>query len=167
MSYSVQMAYPEAVAIPEGGLREDGDKVDTVVEEAPADATATATNEETSDAYAVKDRIGVLTWADKFLENTKANFRALWTDTTNPLARAGILVAAVLASPVALAITGLLMGFGILRSTARYTLGRLSARLAPCTAGCLSFGRMEKYKYVFVTSACARRNGAAVRVERR
>ena len=35
------------------------------------------------------------------------------------------------------------------------------------TAGCLSFGPIEKYVMFFVTSACAKRTGTAVRVERR
>ena len=35
------------------------------------------------------------------------------------------------------------------------------------TAVCLSFGPIEKYLMFFVTSACARRTGAAARVERR
>ncbi len=35
------------------------------------------------------------------------------------------------------------------------------------TAVCLSFGSIEKYLMFFVTSACARRTGAAARVERR
>ena len=34
------------------------------------------------------------------------------------------------------------------------------------TVGYLSFGLIEKY-YVFVTSACAKRSGAATRVQRR
>ena len=34
-----------------------------------------------------------------------------------------------------------------------------------CTGGCLSFGPIEKDTVFFVTLACARRTGAAARVE--
>jgi hypothetical protein len=81
--------------------------------------TTTSTAVETSDAYRTTERIKALTYASKFVESMKCNFKALWADTKNPIARVAILLSVVLAAPVALAITGLLMGVGVMRSMAR------------------------------------------------
>ena len=55
--------------------------------------------------------------------------------------------------------------FVFAQSHALMSLRTHAAELVP--PGCLSFGPIEKYFMFSVTLACARRTGAAVRVERR
>ena len=130
-----QLPGPDAVVIPE----ESADGVKSDPETLATEAAKTTSHETTRDAYAATERIGALTWASRFYDNMKCNFRALWEDTKNPIARTIIVLATVLAAPVALAITGLLMGMGVIRSTARCAVGCGFALQMPCTDRCCGF----------------------------